>query len=231
MKTGQLHIDAKGNKHVLGLREGSTEASRVVRSLLSDLIERGLDADRARLWVIDGGKALRKAIVDCFGALALIQRCQEHKRRNVIEHLPQELHASVGRALRDAWDGGNAELAKKQLQRLAASLNAKHPGAAASLREGLDETLTVQAPGITGALYRTLHTTNPIENLNGSIAHFTRNVKRWKDGQMTLRWIAGALSDAKSRFRKLRGHRDMKLLLAVLKTKSDEVIAAERKAA
>ena len=84
----------------------------MVRSLLSDLIDRGLDADRARLWVIDGGKALRKAIVECFGALALIQRCQEHKRRNVIEHLPQELHASVGRALRDAWDGGNAELAK-----------------------------------------------------------------------------------------------------------------------
>jgi putative transposase len=218
-------------KHVLGLREGSTEASRVVRSLLSDLVDRGLDADRARLWVIDGGKALRKAIVECFGALALIQRCQEHKRRNVIEHLPRELHASVGRAMRDAWDGGNAELAKKQLQRLAASLNAKHPGAAASLREGLEDILTVQALGITGALYRTLRTTNPIENLNGSIAHFTRNVKRWKDGQMTLRWIAGALSDAKGRFRKLRGHRDMKTLLAALKAKSASVAETERKAA
>ena len=226
-----LGIDAKGDKHVLGLREGSTESTRVVRSLLSDLVERRLDADRARLWVIDGGKALRKAIVDCFGALALIQRCQEHKRRNVIEHLPQELHASVGRALRDAWDGANAELASKQLQRLAASLHAKHPGAAGSLREGLDETLTVQALGITGALYRTLRTTNPIENLNGSIAHFTRNVKHWKDGQMTLRWVTGALSDAKKRFRKLRGNRDMKLLLAALKTKSNDVISAERKAA
>jgi transposase-like protein len=226
-----LGIDSRGNKHVLGLREGSTEASRVVRSLLSDLVDRGLDADRARLWVIDGGKALRKAIVECFGALALIQRCQEHKRRNVIEHLPQALHASVGRALRDAWDGGNAELARKQLQRLAASLNAKHPGAAASLREGLEDTMTVQALGITGALYRTLRTTNPIENLNGSIAHFTRNVKRWKDGQMTLRWIAGALSDAKERFRKLRGHRDMKSLLAALKAKTANVTDAERKAA
>jgi len=226
-----LGIDAEGNKHVLGLREGSTESTRVVRSLLSDLIDRGLDADRARLWVIDGGKALRRAIVDCFGRRALVQRCQEHKRRNVIEHLPEALQASVGRAMRDAWDSGNAVLAKKQLQRLAKSLEASHPGAAASLREGLDETLTAQTLGISGALYRTLRTTNPIENLNGSIAHFTRNVKRWKDGQMTLRWIAGALSDAKGHFRKLRGHRDMKLLLAALTTRVENADAADLKAA
>ncbi len=129
----------------------STEAGHVVRSLLSDLVDRGLDAERARLWVIDGGRALRAAIVDCLGALALIQRCQEHKRRNVIEHLPQGLHAGVGRVMRDAGNGANAELAKKQLQRRAASLNAKHPGAAASLREGLEETWTVQSLGITGA--------------------------------------------------------------------------------
>ena len=133
--------------------------------------------------------------------------------------------------MRDAWIGSNAETAKKQLQRLAASLQAKHPGAAASMREGLEETLTVQSLGIAGALYRTLRTTNPIENLNGSIPHFTRNVKRWKDGQMTLRWIAGALSDAKGRFRKLRGHRDMKLLLAALKARSTHVMDAERRAA
>jgi putative transposase len=226
-----LGIDAKGNKHVLGLREGSTESTRVVRSLLSDLVERGLDADRARLWVIDGGKALRKAIVECFGQLALIQRCQEHKRRNVIEHLPEQLHASVGQVMRDAWDSENAELAKKQLVRLAASLHAQHPGAAASLSEGLEETLTVQSLGIGGALYRTLRTTNPIENLNGSIAHFTRNVKRWKDGQMTLRWVAGALTDAKRRFRKLRGYRDMKFLLTALKPNTVSTTKAERKAA
>ncbi|MBA3881093.1 MAG: IS256 family transposase, partial [Sphingobium sp.] len=159
-----LGIDAQGNKHVLGLREGSTEATRVVASLLADLLERGLDADRVRLWVIDGGKALRKAIVQTFGARALVQRCQEHKRRNVIEHLPKQMHASVNRALREAWSAGDAELAKRQLQRLAASLQGRHPGAAASLREGLDETLTVQGLQITGALYRTLRSTNPIEN-------------------------------------------------------------------
>ena len=226
-----LGIDAQGNKHVLGLREGSTESTRVVRSLLSDLVERGLDADRARLWVIDGGKALRRAIVDCFGATALVQRCQEHKRRNVIEHLPEELHASVGRAMREAWDSANAELARKQLQRLATSLQSRHPGAAASLREGLEETLTVQGLGITGALYRTLRTTNPIENLNGSIAHYARNVKRWRDGQMTLRWVASALSDAKDRFRKLRGYRDMKHLMAALDKRIAAAPPAELKAA
>jgi putative transposase len=215
-----LGIDSLGNKHVLGLREGSTEATRVVRSLLADLIDRGLDAQRMRLWVIDGGKALRKAIVECFGATVLIQRCQEHKRRNVIEHLPEELHASVNRSLRDAWDGPNASLAKKQLLRLAASLQAQHPGAAASLKEGLEETLTVQALGITGALYRTLRTTNPIENLNGSIVHYTRNVRCWKDGQMTLRWVASAFSDAARRFRKLKGHTAMKSLLNALEQRA-----------
>ncbi len=138
---------------------------------------------------------------------ALVLRCQEHKRRNVLEHLPESLQASVARALRDAWSSEDVELARKQLQRLVASLQAQHPGAAASLREGLDETLTVQGLGITEALYRTLRTTNPIKNLNGSVAHYTRNVKRWQDGQMTLRWVASALSDASGRFRKLRGHR------------------------
>jgi len=226
-----LGIDDKGTKHVLGLREGSTESTRVVRSLLSDLIERGLDADRARLWVIDGGKALRRAIVECFGALALVQRCQEHKRRNVIEHLPEAMHASVGRALRDAWGSADAALANKQLQRLATSLQAQHPGAAASLREGLQETLTVQGLGVTAALYRTLRSTNPIENLNGSIGHYTRNVKRWKDGAMTLRWVASALSDAGTRFRKLRGHRDMNTLIAALAVQVAKADHTELKAA
>ncbi len=181
--------------------------------------------------MINGGKALRRAIVECFGALALVQRCQEHKRRNVIEHLPEELHTSVGRALRDAWGGANAQLAKKLWQRLATSLQARHPGAAASLRERLEETLTVQGLGITGALYRTLRSTNPIENLNGSIGHYTRNVKRWKDGQMTLRWVASALSDACGRFRKLRGHRDMKTLTAALAARVANADKAQLKAA
>jgi transposase-like protein len=211
-----LGVDAQGNKHVLGLREGSTEATRVVSSLLADLVERGLAAERMRLWVIDGGKALRKAIVQTFGVTALIQRCQEHKRRNVLEHLPEDMHASVKRALKDAWSASDAVLASRQLGRLASSLQARHPGAAASLREGLEETLTVQVLGVTGALWRTLRTTNPIENLNGSVAHYCRNVKRWGDGQMVLRWVASALSDAATRMRKLRGCGQMRALIKAL---------------
>jgi transposase-like protein len=228
-----LGIDAQGNKHVLGLREGSTEATRVVTSLLSDLVERGLDAARMRLWVIDGGKALRKAIVQTFGACALVQRCQEHKRRNVMAHLPQDMHPSVNRALKDAWSATDAEHAGKQLERLASSLQVKHPGAAASLREGLQETLTAQTLGITGALYRTLRTTNPIENLNGSVAHYSRNVKRWGDGQMVMmRWVASALSDASKRMRKLRGCSHMRSLLKALDARRpDDTTGAVPKAA
>lgn len=227
-----LGIDAKGNKHVLGLREGSTEATRVVRSLLSDLVDRGLDAQRMRLWVIDGGKALRKAIVETFGAFAVIQRCQEHKRRNVIEHLPKDMHVSINRALRDAWNSHDDKLARKQLMRLASSLQARHPGSAASLREGIEETLTLQALGISGALSRTLRTTNPIENLNGSVAHYSRNVRRWKDASMILRWVASALSDASGRFRKLRGFAEMNTLLKVLEERAPrEQIEASRKVA
>ena len=155
--------------------------------------------------MIDGGKALRRAIVDLFGASALVQRCQEHKRRNVLDHLPEDLHASVGRAMRDAWETKDHALAKRQLERLAHSLSKNHPGAASSLREGLEETLTLIELGIEEALYRTFRTTNPIENLNGRIAHYTRNVKRWRDGEMVLRWIATALQRRRGSIRKLRG--------------------------
>jgi transposase-like protein len=226
-----LGFDSQGKKHVLGLREGSTEKTAVVKALLSELIDRGLDADRTRLWVIDGAKALRRAIADVFGASALVQRCQVHKRRNVLEHLPDEMHASVGRALADAWGSNNVALAKRQIERLASSLAKDHPGAAASLREGLDETLTVIDLGLDAALYRTFATTNPIENLNGSIAQFTANVKRWRDGLMVLRWIGAALTDASKRFRAVRGYRDMKRLLSALAKRAEGVTTTDRKAA
>lgn len=223
-----LGIDAKGHKHVLGIHEGSTENTRVVKALLAELISRGLQADRARLWVIDGSKALRRAITECFGALALVQRCQEHKRRNVLEHLPEARQTGVGRVMREAWGSGNAKLARQRLERLADSIDVAHPGAARSLREGLAETLTVQGLGISGALYRTLRTTNPIENLNGSIAHYARNVKRWKNGTMAERWAASALDDAQGRFRRLVGFRDMPKLLAALDAQARNVLRSEQ---
>jgi transposase-like protein len=226
-----LGFDAKGNKHVLGVREGSTEKTQVVKALLSELIDRGLDAERMRLWVIDGAKALRRGIGEIFGSSVLVQRCQVHKRRNVIDHLPDEMHASVGRAMADAWASNSVALAKRQLERLAGSLAKDHPGAAASLREGLDETLTVIGLGLDAALYRTFATTNPIENLNGSIARFTANVKRWRDGQMVLRWIGAALTDASRRFRAVRGYRDMKRLLSALAQRAEGATTINRKAA
>jgi transposase-like protein len=226
-----LGFDNEGRKHVLGIREGSTENTRVVRSLISDLIERGLAVETPRLWIIDGGKALRRALHEVFGAGALVQRCQEHKRRNVLGHLPEHLHASVGRTMKDAWHSKDAALAKRQLERLAHSLAKPHPGAAASLREGLQETLTLIALGIDGALYRTFRTTNPIENLNGSIAHYTRNVKRWRDGEMVLRWIGTALHEASAGFRAVRGFRDMNLLIAALEAHTQLAAHLERKVA
>ncbi len=179
-------------------------------------MERGLDAERARLWVIDGGKALARAIRDLFGDTALVQRCQVHKLRNVLEHLPKTVQPSVRRAINDAWNTRDPVLALRQLERLARSLEREHPGAAESLREGLDETLTVQRLGLAGALWRTLRSTNPIENLNGAVARHTRNVKRWRDGQMVLRWIGAALHEARRGLRRIRGYRDLGKLCVVL---------------
>jgi putative transposase len=226
-----LGFDTEGKKHVLGIHEGSTENTRVVRSLISNLIERGLDADAPRLWIIDGAKALRRAIMEVFGASALVHRCQEHKRRNVLDHLPEHLHASVGRAMKDAWHSKDAALAKRQLERLANSLAKAHPGAAAGLREGLAETLTLVTLGIDGALYRTFRTTNPIENLNGLIAHYTHNVKRWRDGEMVLRWMGTALHEARGGFRAVRGFRDMQRLVTALEEHVQLATHIERKIA
>jgi len=227
-----LGIDTRGEKHVLGLREGSTENATVVRALISDLIERGLDPERPRLWVIDGAKALRRAIRDHFGEAALVQRCQVHKLRNVLEHLPERLRPSVRRALPDAWNSRDAELALRQLERLARSLGREHPGAAASLREGMEETLTVQRLGLEGALARTLRTTNSLENLNGAVAHHTRNVRRWRDGQMLLRWIGAALIEATRGFRRVRGYRDLpKLCTALQHHHGAHTVAVVRKVA
>lgn len=211
-----LGIDATGQKHVLGVREGSTENEGVCRSLLSELVERGLVLERARLFVIDGGKGIRKAIRGVFGVWALIQRCQVHKLRNVLEHLPQRQQGWVRTALRRAWASEDEATARRRLNALARQLEARWPGAAASLREGLDETLTILALGVSGALFRTLRSTNPIENLQSLFKRVARRVTRWRDGAMTLRWAVTGLMDAARRFRRVRGYRDLPQLLKAL---------------
>ena len=211
-----LGVDFQGGKHVLALREGTTENATVCKALLADIRERGLDLDQAVLFVIDGGTGLRKAIRDTGGAMAIVQRCQVHKRRNVLEHLPETMRPRVRRVLDEAYGLADATLAKRRLLQLAAALDHTHPGAAASLREGLDETLTLQRLGVTGALYRTLRSTNAIENLNGLVGHFVRHVRRWRNGRMLVRWIAAGLREAARGFRRLRGHHDLAALMRAL---------------
>jgi transposase-like protein len=211
-----LGLDSQGVKHVLGLREGRTENATVCKGLLADLRQRGLDLDRPVLFIIDGGTGLRKAIRESCGDVALVHRCHVHKRRNVLEHLPDDMRPRVKKAIDEAYGLADADLATRRLEQLAAGLHRMHPGAAASLREGLDETLTLQRLGVSGALYRTLRSTNAIENLNGLVGHFVRNVRRWRDGHMLVRWIAAGLSEARRSFRRVRGYTDIPKLIAAL---------------
>lgn len=219
-----LGIDTDGRKHVLGLVEGSTESEGVCRSLLGNLIDRGLKLERARLFVIDGSKGVRKAIRSVFGGWGMVQRCQLHKLRNVLDHLPQGKRSWMRAVIRRAWAAETADKARKKLKNLASQLDETHPGAAASLREGLEETATVLDLGLGGWLLKTLCSTNPIENLQGSLRRVTRNVKRWRGGAMAQRWGATALMEAEKGFRRIKGHRDLPLMLKAL----DALIAGAR---
>ncbi len=211
-----LGVDSDGKKHPLGIREGNSENGTVVKSLLANLVERGLPTDRALVFVIDGSKALRQAIHKTF-ALALIQRCPVHKRRNVLGHLPQSARPSIKRALDEAWNATDAARAQRLLENLARSLEASHPGAAASLREGLEDTLTLLRLGVKGTLLLSLRSTNAIESLNDKIATYTRRVKRWQGGKMMLRWVGAAILDARKGFRGVRGLKDMPTLVDALR--------------
>ena len=226
-----MGIDADGVKHVLGVVEGTTESSHVCRSLLRQLIERGMPVERARLVVIDGSKGLRKAVRDTFGEWALIQRCRVHKIKNVLEHLPGHIRPWFVAKIRKAWKAETATAATKQLDAVVKELETDHPGAAASLREGMQETLTVTRLRVQGPLLRTLHSTNTIENLNGTIKHVSRNVKRWRSGSMIVRWAVTALIEAESKFRRIRGYRDIAKLDAALNTAVDVPLEQERRTA
>jgi len=216
-----LGIDADGRKHALGLREGATENAVTCTELMTNLVERGLDTARSMLVVIDGGKALAKAVRAVFGKRALVQRCQVHKKRNVLDQLPERVRPSVSAALTQAYASRDESHARRLLNNLERLLAKEHPGAAASLREGLDETLTVLGFGLPRALERTLATTNPIENLNSTARRVCGRVKRWRAGEMILRWMTGAMSEAAKGFRRLKGHAGMPLLVARLKANDD----------
>ncbi len=223
-----LGIDESGKKHVLGLREGATENAASCTALLTNLTERGLETTRSRLMVIDGGKALRRAVREVFGKRALVQRCQLHKKRNVLDQLPERMRASVSAALSQAYASRDKATALRLLHNLERRLAKEHPGAAASLREGLEETLTVVGLGLPRALERTLATTNPIENLNSVARRVCGRVKRWRGGEMIVRWMVGAMSEAAKGFRRLKGHAGMPLLIAWLR-RNDEAIDGEAK--
>jgi len=212
-----LGVDGGGRKQVLGLWEGATENATVCRALLADLVERGLDTSEGILVVVDGSKALDAAVKRTFGRQAVIQRCQVHKKRNVLDHLPEEQRPLVSRQLDRAWREPDVEVAQDKLRKLAGALKEDYPGASASILEGLEDTLTVTRLELPKRLARSLRSTNPIESMNASIRTASRNVKRWRNGEQALRWVAAALIDAEGRLRRLYGHRDMPILIAALR--------------
>ena len=210
-----LGITTEGVKIPLGLWEGSTENATVATALLSDLVERGLDPEQGILFVIDGAKALRKAIRNVFGD-APVQRCVRHKERNVTDHLPERDRPAVQQRLRRAWALDDHARALDQLRLLASELERSYPGAAGSLREGMEETLTLTRLGVTDSLKRTLESTNPCESMIEIVRRTQRNVKRWSSGEMALRWTATGMLEAERQFRKIIGYRDLATLVVAI---------------
>ena len=217
-----LGIDIDGTKYPLAVVEGSTENTTLVRSLLVGLRERGLDTTRPILAVLDGAKALAAAVQEVFDH-PVIGRCQLHKIRNVRDHLPKTMHGPVEKRMRTAYHADTALQAEALLSALAAELDKTHPGAAASLREGLPETLTVLRLDVAPTLARTLRSTNAIESMISISRDHARNVKRWRDGQMALRWCAAGMLEASKQFRRVNGH----LHLPALRASLDRHAAAE----
>jgi transposase-like protein len=218
-----LGIAADGGKHALGMWEGSTENATVCQSLLSNLQSRGLRTDRSLLVILDGSKALRKAVRETFGEVALVHRCQIHKMRNILDHLPERQRPWVKAILQRAYGSADVLTAKRLLQDLARRLDVDHPSAAESVREGLEETLTILALGLSERLRRSLATTNAAESLISRTRHVKRNVKRWRGGQMVLRWAAAGVLEAVKGFRRLKGHKDMPKLVAALRARDQQL--------
>ena len=225
-----IGVDSEGYKHVLGLRDGASENATVCTALLEELVERGVKADRRRLFVIDGSKALRKAIDAVYGQENSVQRCRNHKRKNVLDHVSDSMKETVKATMNAAYrldsDKGMA-----RLEELTKMLELPHPSAAVSLREGMTETFTVNRSGLPGALRRCLCTTNVIESPNSGIRRRTGRVSRWKDGSMVLRWAASALRATEQSFRRIMGYEHLWMLQSYLDSPPEsEEVARERKA-
>src|SRR5215218_3602729 len=210
-----LGITIDGTKIPLGLAEGATENATVVRDLLANLRDRGLEVTRPLLVVIDGAKALRRAVTEVFDH-PVIQRCQLHKLRNVTDRLPDAVASTVAKRMRRAYHHPDALVAQAELETLARELDRSHPGAAASLREGLAETLTILRLGVPPTLARTLRSTNSIESMIEICRDHAANVKRWQDGQMVLRWVAAGMREAATQFRRVNGYLHLPALRAAL---------------
>jgi len=221
--TVALGIDRAGKKHILGFREGATENAAVCTALLEDLVARGLRTEENLLIVLDGSKALYKAVKRVFSKHCQIHRCQLHKRRNVLDHLPPAYHATVDAQMRAAYNMTSYAEAKKALERLHDYLATINPSAARSLDEGMEETLTLHRLQVPDLLRQSLRTTNPIESCFSALRDFTRRVRRWRDGNMVARWVATGLLDLEKRFRRIRGHREIPKLLISLKTGAGQV--------
>ena len=207
-----LGIETSGKKHVLGLWQGATENTAVVKDLLEDLVARGLSTERRYLFVIDGAKALRAAIERVFGSRAEVQRCQLHKRRNIKEYLPKNAQGDFDRRIRNAYAMTEYASAKAELEKIFRQLERVNPSAARSLEEGMEETLTVHRLGVGGLLRRSLATTNPIESCLSTVERVARNVKRWHAGDQALRWTATGLLEAEKKFRRVKGYRELAAL-------------------
>ena len=229
MLLAAVGIDGDGWKHPLGVVEGATENTVVVQALLDNLIKGGLDPKICRLFIIDGAKALSKAIRKTFGRNTPIQRCQVHKARNIIERLPKHLRASVRKVLRQAWELNDAAKAERLIRNLARRLEHEAPGVSGSILEGTDEILTVTRLGLPMQLRRSLACTNIIENMNGTIRRVSHNVKRWRDAKMALRWTAAGMMEAAKGFRRLKACKQLPALRAALATHHANLVALEEK--
>lgn len=215
-----LGLDKGGRKHVLGLWQGATESATVCASLLEDMARRGLNTGKDYLFVLDGSKALRSAVTKMFGTKAAVQRCQQHKRRNVLEHLPKEHQNAIDARISAAYKMADYDDAMKSLELTVKYLERLNPSAAASLREGLEETLTIHKLGITGLLRKTLSTTNPIESCFSVTRTITGRVKRWRGDDMVQRWAVASLLRAEKKFKRAKGYKEIPKLTAALQQKN-----------